>query len=136
MKKENCIFCKIAGGEIPTNTVYEDDLVMAILDNAPATKGHTLVIPKDHFADLFEMTEDEAAHIMKRVRKVADILKNKLSPDGMNLMQNNGEVAGQTVRHFHMHLIPRYKTDPPHINFVHPEAADAALLKAVLDEIK
>ena len=136
MKKDDCIFCKLANGEIPTNTVYEDDLVMAILDNAPATKGHTLVIPKEHFADLFEMSQEEAAEVMKRVRKVADLLKEKLTPDGMNLMQNNGEVAGQTVRHFHMHLIPRYLSDPPHVNFNHAPEADPAALKVVLEEIR
>lgn len=130
----DCIFCKIANGEIPSNKIYEDDHFVAILDMAPATKGHTLVIPKKHYDDFFAMTPEEAAEAMKRARKVADLLKGKLQPDGMNMTQNNGEVAGQTVMHFHMHLIPRYLSDPEHINWK-PGPAAPETLKAVFEEI-
>ena len=130
----DCIFCKIANGEIPSNKVYEDDAFVAILDLAPATKGHTLVIPKKHYDDFFAMTPEEAAQAMMRARKVADLLKTKLHPDGMNMTQNNGAVAGQTVMHFHMHLIPRYLTDPEHINWK-PDPADPETLQAVFAEI-
>ena len=103
MKDSNCIFCKIANGEIPSTSVYEDDTFKVILDLGPATRGHALILPKDHAADLFELPEDTA--------EKAIVLK----ADGLNLVQNNGEAAGQTVRHFHLHLIPRYKDDGQHI---------------------
>ena len=104
---ENCIFCKIAAGEIPSNTIYEDDSFRVILDLGPATKGHALVLPKNHYADLFEIPEDVLADAAKVAKKVAGTMKEKLSCDGLNLVQNNGEAAGQTVMHFHLHIIPR-----------------------------
>lgn len=109
MKDNNCIFCKIANGEIPSRTIYENDLFRVILDNGPATEGHALVLPKDHYANLFEIPADTAAEAMKTAQTVAAMLKEKLHADGLNLVQNNGETAGQTVHHFHMHIIPRYK---------------------------
>ena len=108
---ENCIFCKIANGEIPSNTIYEDESFRVILDNGPATKGHALVLPKEHYSDLFEIPEDVAAGAVKVAKKVAGMMKDTLSCDGLNLVQNNGQVAGQTVMHFHLHIIPRYKDD-------------------------
>lgn len=109
MKDNNCIFCKIAAGEIPSNTIYEDDKFKVILDLSPAAKGHSLIIPKEHYANLFELDEEVAAEAMKLAKKMATHMKEVLNCDGFNLLQNNGEVAGQTVFHFHMHLIPRYK---------------------------
>ena len=131
---DNCIFCKIANGEIPSNKVYEDEDFIAILDLSPATRGHTLVIPKKHYPDFFAMDEEAAAQAMKRARRVADLLTQKLSPDGMNLTQNNGEVAGQTVNHYHIHLIPRYLSDPAHINWK-PAPASPETIAAVYREI-
>ena len=93
MRDANCIFCKIIGGEIPSNTIYEDDEFKVILDASPASKGHALILPKEHYADIYEIDEK------------TDVLKC----DGFNIVQNNHEIAGQTVFHFHMHLIPRYK---------------------------
>lgn len=115
MKDENCIFCKIANGEIPSRTIYENDKFRVILDNGPATKGHALVLPKDHYADLFEIPGQTAAEAMRTAKTAAQLLKEKLGADGLNLVQNNGEVAGQTVHHFHIHLIPRYQGDGQHI---------------------
>ncbi|RKM54995.1 MULTISPECIES: HIT family protein [unclassified Butyrivibrio] len=111
----DCIFCKIANGEIPSNTIYEDDDFRVILDLGPATKGHALVLPKKHYADLFEIPEETVAGAAKVAKKVAGIMKEKLGCDGLNLVQNNGETAGQTVMHFHLHIIPRYKDDGQHI---------------------
>ena len=111
MREENCIFCKIANGEIPSKTLYENDAFRVILDVGPATKGHALILPKKHFADLYELPEEMAAEVMKLAKKMAETMTEKLSCDGFNLVQNNGEAAGQTVFHFHMHLIPRYKDD-------------------------
>lgn len=111
----DCIFCKIANGEIPSNTIYEDNDYRVILDLGPATKGHALVLPKKHYADLFEIPEETVAGAVKVAKKVAGIMKEKLECDGLNLVQNNGETAGQTVMHFHLHIIPRYKNDGQHI---------------------
>ena len=134
MKDPACIFCKIANGDIPSKKIYEDEEFVAILDLAPATKGHTLVIPKEHYPDLFAMAEQTASAAMLRARRVAGLLKEKLSPDGMNMTQNNGEVAGQTVLHYHIHLIPRYLSDPEHINWK-PDPAEPEVLQSVFSEI-
>lgn len=111
MKDDNCIFCKIADGEIPSKTLYEDEEFRVILDLGPAAKGHALILPKNHYANLFELPEETAGKVMMLAKKMAAQMTDKLNCDGFNLMQNNGEIAGQTVFHFHMHLIPRYKDD-------------------------
>ena len=111
MKMDDCIFCKLANGEFPTNSIYEDDKFNVILDLAPATKGHALILPKEHYANLYELPEEVAMNVMKLAKKMVQLMTDKLGCDGFNLVQNNGEVAGQTVFHFHMHLIPRYKND-------------------------
>ena len=111
MKEENCIFCKIANGEIPSATIYEDDDFRVFLDLNPAARGHALIVPKEHFANLFEMDEESCKKAIVLAKKIGSRMKEKLGCDGLNLGQNNGEAAGQTVVHFHMHLIPRYKED-------------------------
>lgn len=111
MKDQNCIFCKIANGEIPSTTLYEDEDFRVILDMGPATRGHALLLPKEHYANLFELDDELAAKALVTAKKVAARMKDALGADGFNLVQNNGEAAGQTVFHFHMHLIPRYKND-------------------------
>lgn len=109
MKDNNCMFCKLANGEIPTNTIYEDESFRVILDASPAAKGHALILPKEHYTNLYEIPEDIAADVMRVAKKMAAHMTEVLKCDGFNLVQNNGEVAGQTVFHFHMHLIPRYQ---------------------------
>ena len=131
---ENCIFCKIAAGEIPSNTIYEDDSFRVILDLGPATKGHALVLPKNHYADLFEIPEDVLADAAKVAKKMAGTMKEKLSCDGLNLVQNNGEAAGQTVMHFHLHIIPRYANDGQHILWK-PTSPSPEELAAIKDTI-
>lgn len=111
MKKEECIFCKIAGGDIPSNTIYENSEFKVIMDIAPATKGHVLIIPKEHFNDIYDIDAVTAGKLFQLATVVARALKEVLNCDGMNVLQNNGEIAGQTVFHFHMHLIPRYEGD-------------------------
>ena len=111
MKDCNCIFCKIANGEIPSTTLYEDEDFRVILDLGPATRGHALLLPKNHFANLFELDDETAQKAILVAKKMAGKMKAALGADGFNLVQNNGEAAGQTVFHFHMHLIPRYKND-------------------------
>lgn len=109
MREQDCIFCKIIAGEIPSNTIYEDEEFKVILDASPATKGHALILPKAHCADIYEIDEEVAGRVMKLAKKLASHMTNVLDCDGFNILQNNHEVAGQTVFHFHMHLIPRYK---------------------------
>ena len=111
MKKEDCIFCKIANGQIPSCTVYEDETFRVILDIAPAAKGHALILPKEHYDNLWELGEAESEKVMKIAAKVSAAQKKALNCDGVNLLQNNGTAAGQSVFHFHMHLIPRYDDD-------------------------
>lgn len=108
---KECIFCKIAKGEIPSATLYEDEEFRVILDLGPANKGHALVLPKAHYENLYDLPDEMAAHAMILAKKIATKMKGVLNCDGYNLVQNNGEAAGQTVFHFHMHLIPRYTDD-------------------------
>lgn len=104
----DCLFCKIIDGQIPSLKVYEDEHVFAFMDIMPLTKGHTLLIPKAHCKDLFEMPEDVARNLYAAAPKVANAIKAAFNPAGMNTVNNNGEAAGQTVFHYHLHLIPRY----------------------------
>ena len=109
MKKDDCIFCKIAAGEIPSRNIYEDSDLIANMDLNPTSKGHSLIIPKEHCTNIYDIDEDIAAKVMKTAKKLATKMTVALNCDGFNLLQNNGETAGQTMFHFHMHLIPRYK---------------------------
>lgn len=127
MKKDDCIFCKIANGEIPSKTLYEDETFRVILDVGPATKGHALILPKEHAADLFEISEETASRVLILAKRMAANMKEKLQCDGMNLIQNNGTAAGQTVSHFHLHLIPRYEGDGQQINWVSGECTQEEL---------
>lgn len=111
MKDDNCIFCKLANGDIPTATLYEDEDFRVILDASPATKGHALIIPKEHYANLYELDDELASKVFVLAKKMITKLTDILGCDGYNIVQNNGEAAGQTVFHFHMHLIPRHKDD-------------------------
>lgn len=115
---ENCIFCKIANGEILSKTLYEDEEFRVILDLSPATKGHALILPKEHADNLYELPDEKAAKAMLLAKKMACLMKEKLHCAGLNLMQNNERAAGQTVFHYHMHLIPRYLNDGQKINWV------------------
>ena len=108
---ENCIFCKIANGEIPAATLYEDENFRVILDLGPASKGHALILPKSHAANIYELSDEMAAKAMILAKKMATAMTAALKCDGFNIVQNNGEAAGQTVFHLHLHVIPRYKDD-------------------------
>ena len=128
--KNNCVFCAIAANEIPSFKVYEDDLVLAYLDINPFSKGHTLVIPKEHSSGLLDTSDETLAALVARVKKVASHLKATLPCDGFNILQNNGEAAGQTVMHIHFHIVPRYGKEE--ISFV-SQKGDMAELKALAD---
>ena len=112
MVKDDCIFCKLANGVIPTASLYEDDDFRVILDAGPATKGHALILPKHHYAELCELDETVGAKVLGVAAKIGRAMKSGLGCAGFNLVQNNGEAAGQTVKHFHMHVIPRYEGGP------------------------
>ena len=130
MNKDDCIFCKIANGEIPSATVYEDSICRVILDVNPANKGHALIIPKEHFDNIYSMDAETAAKIFTIATEVAKAQKAELYPDGLNILQNNGEAAGQTVFHFHMHLVPRYIKDNVTMTWI-PGKADTEELSAL-----
>lgn len=125
MRDDNCIFCKIANGEIPSATIYEDENFRAILDLGPASKGHALLLPKEHYADLFALPDETAEKVLPVAKKIVSRMKDVLGCDGYNLVQNNGECAGQTVFHFHMHMIPRYKDDKVGLGWKMGELSDA-----------
>lgn len=107
----DCIFCKIIQGEIPSATLYEDDTYKVILDRFPGNEGHALIMPKKHIANLFELDEETAAGLFRLAVKVGKAQKEALGLTDLNLVQNNGPIAGQTVNHFHLHLIPRHEGD-------------------------
>lgn len=131
---DNCIFCKLANGKLPTNSIYEDEDFNVIMDLNPASKGHAIILPKNHASNLFELPEEDASKIMLVAKKCANAMKKTLDFDGFNVLQNNGEVAGQTVFHLHVHLIPRYKNDNITIQFAeHKEEEDIA---KVAEEIR
>lgn len=111
---ENCIFCKIVKSELPSIKIYEDELVLAFLDINPVNIGHTLIIPKKHFENIFELPEETAIHIMKITKKISSAIK-KSGADGINISINNGKAAGQVIFHSHTHIIPRFTGDnlPP-----------------------
>lgn len=106
---ENCIFCKIAEHAIPGKIIYEDDVCMAFLDLSQATDGHTLVIPKKHYQNVLDVDEKTLSHMMTVVQKVALQIQAKMNAQGFNIITNMKEIAGQSVHHFHIHIIPRYQ---------------------------
>lgn len=108
IKKDDCIFCKIVAGDIPSAKVYEDDDVLAFLDLSQVTKGHTLVIPKNHEENIYELSEETAQKLFKVIPKISNAIKTAYNPIGLNMLNNNGEAAGQSVFHYHLHLLPRY----------------------------
>lgn len=134
--KDDCIFCKLANGVFPTNSIYEDDDFNVILDLSPATKGHALILPKVHADNLYLLPDETAAKAFVLAKKLVTSMTEKLGCDGFNVVQNNGSVAGQTVFHFHMHLIPRYENDGQRIGWKPLEvpAEELSQLKDTLAE--
>ena len=124
---KDCIFCKIANGEIPSATVYEDEDFRVIMDIAPASEGHMIILPKQHAKNVFELSDEIAAKIYVLAKKLAIALKEELDCDGINILQNNEEAAGQTVFHLHMHVIPRYYSDEINIKWTPSESDSEGL---------
>lgn len=134
MMDDNCIFCKLANGVFPTNSIYEDEEFKVILDNSPATKGHALILPKSHYKNIYELPEETAGKVFVLAKKLAGSMTEKLHAEGFNIVQNNNEIAGQTVFHFHMHLIPRYEGDGQDITW-NPTSPSAEELVAIKDSL-
>lgn len=138
MVKDDCIFCKLAHGEIPSTTIFENNEFRVFFDTAPATKGHCLIVPKEHYRDIFDIDAETGGKLFSLATAVARSMKKVLNCDGMNIMQNNGTVAGQTVFHFHLHLIPRYEGDNVDFHYQPGEANMeelAEIAKAVKENI-
>ena len=121
---DNCIFCKIIAGEIPSATIYENDEFKVILDRFPSNEGHVLIIPKNHCANIFEADPEMAGRLFTLAVKVAKAMKETLGFENMNIVQNNGPVAGQTVNHLHVHLIPRYEGDSVKVTWAQMDLTD------------
>jgi histidine triad (HIT) family protein len=132
--KEDCIFCKLANGVFETNKIYEDDDFTVILDAGPATRGHALIIPKEHYANIYELPDDLAGKAFKLAKKLAIHMTDRLGCDGFNILQNNNEAAGQSVFHFHIHLIPRYNGDGAFSQWK-PGKPEAQELKKICSEL-
>ena len=134
MTDDNCIFCKIAAGEIPSATLYEDDDFRVILDLGPASKGHALILPKNHYRNLYDIDDEVASKAILLAKKMITKLTDVLNCDGYNIVQNNEEAAGQTVFHFHMHIIPRYKDDGQVIGW-EPHTSDPEVQAQLAEKI-
>ena len=131
---DNCIFCKILSGVIPSTAVYEDDSFKAILDVNPAARGHVIILPKNHAANIFELPDEDASKIMIVAKKIATAIKKTYNCDGVNILQNNGEAAGQTVFHLHVHVIPRFEGDSVNVGWKQGEMPED--MAAIAEEIK
>lgn len=135
---DNCIFCKILAGEIPSTTVYEDNDFKAILDVNPAARGHVIILPKRHAANIYELPDEDASKVMVVAKKIATAVRDAFHCDGVNILQNNGEAAGQTVFHLHVHVIPRFEGDTVNIGWKPgdmPEDMDV-IAKEIKDKLK
>jgi len=117
MKDKDCIFCKIAAGEVPCSKILEDDSAIAFLDIGPLAKGHTLLIPKDHYVTVDEMPPELAGAVLKHLPTLVKAVKSATNCEGVNILQNNGRVAHQVIPHVHFHIIPRRAGDEFHFNW-------------------
>lgn len=131
-----CIFCKIINGEIPSKKIYEDEDIVAILDISQATKGHTLVLPKKHFANILEIEDYEYLKVMDRVKDLASVITKTFNASGVNILNNCGQTAGQTVMHFHVHIIPRYENTDVKIEFTSHEYNLDEIQKEILKSLE
>jgi len=133
---DDCVFCAIAAHRAPASLIYEDESSLAFLDIHPITRGHTLVIPREHCENIYELSETAGAAVIRAASRIARTLRQELQPDGLNLIQSNGRAAGQTVFHFHLHLVPRWNKDglflPPHS----PVLAERTNLEALAEALR
>jgi histidine triad (HIT) family protein len=132
---EDCIFCKIVAGELPAEVIQEDEHTIALMDINPWTRGHALVIPRNHSKDLLEISDEDLAHTAAAAKRLAAMMQDRLGADGVNLLNALGSAAWQTVFHFHIHVIPRYEDDPLQLP-TRPQEADKEDLAAVAGELR
>ena len=130
----DCLFCKIVAGDVPSLRVHEDDRTVAFMDISPATRGHLLVIPREHAADVHAIEPEDLKAVVVAAKGLAQRVRDKLGADGVNLLQSTGSVAWQTVFHFHMHVIPRYEDDPLRLPW-QPEPGDKDEIAAAAQEL-
>ncbi|OON96439.1 MAG: histidine triad (HIT) protein [Epulopiscium sp. Nele67-Bin005] len=131
-----CIFCKILNKEIPSTQVYEDDLFVVIMDIFPISRGHMLIVPKEHCENIFDLPEHIAKNIYPLAKKLSICVSKALGTDGINILQNNGEIAGQEVFHFHLHIIPRYKDEDIQISKPTRLKLEASEIEEIAQKIK
>jgi histidine triad (HIT) family protein len=132
---EDCLFCKIVAGELPAEVVQEDEHTVAFMDINPWTRGHALVVPRNHSKDLLEISDEDLAHASAAAKRLAARMHERLDADGVNLLNACGQAAWQTVFHFHIHVIPRYEDDPLQLP-TRPEEADEQELAAVAEQLR
>jgi histidine triad (HIT) family protein len=130
----DCLFCKIVAGEIPSTRVYEDERTVAFMDINPGTRGHLLVVPREHAVDLLEIADDDLAAVARTGKVMAQRISERLGADGVNLLNSCGSAAWQTVFHFHLHVIPRYGGDPLQLPW-HPAPGDREEIAAAAREL-
>jgi histidine triad (HIT) family protein len=135
MRDPDCIFCKIVAGEIPSHKIDEDDKTLAFMDISPWTRGHSLVIPKEHSRNIYDADPDDLAAAHKAAQRVAQRMRERLNCDGINILQSSEPVAMQTVFHTHVHVIPRYSDDGLRLP-AHPQAADHDELAGLAEELR
>jgi histidine triad (HIT) family protein len=135
MAHEDCIFCKVLRGEIPSERVYEDEHAIGVMDINPWTRGHAVVFPRKHAANLFEIDDEELGHVAVAAKRLATTVRDRLDCDGVNLLQSNGRAAWQTIFHLHVHVIPRYDDDPLELP-TRPRPAEPEELAEVAREIR
>jgi len=134
--RDDCIFCKIVAGSIPSSRIYEDDKAIAFMDISPLNRGHVLVAPKEHSENIFEINPDLYGHLMTVICRIAKVVKQVVSPDGMNVMQLNGKAGNQVVPHLHIHIVPRWLGDGLTIAAWEPVMGDMAEISATGEMIK
>ena len=135
MRDPDCIFCKVIAGELPGEIVDSDERTITVMDINPATRGHVVVIPREHAADLAAVSDEDLVATMHSVRRMVDRMRATIEPAGFNVLNNTGRAAWQSIFHFHVHVIPRYADDPLQLPWL-PEPADPGELAAVADELR
>jgi histidine triad (HIT) family protein len=130
----DCLFCKIVAGEVPATRVHEDERTVAFMDINPATRGHLLVVPREHATDLRDIAAEDLHACADVAQRIARTMEEKLGADGVNLLNSCGRPAWQTVFHFHLHVIPRYKADPLRLPW-HPEPGDRDEIAAAAEDL-
>jgi histidine triad (HIT) family protein len=134
MADPDCPFCKIVAGEIPATKVHEDDRTVAFMDISPATRGHLLVVPREHAADVHAIAEEDLCAVARTAKRMAGRLVERLGADGVNVIQNTGSAAWQTVFHYHVHVVPRYDDDPLKLPWI-PRQGDLDEIRATGQEL-